>query len=97
MQEEREQLQGVCRYKQMGEKKGGFKLIARAHVSLIKKSTKGLELFYDIVVLHGMYSFKPAITRELVHTGMLSLSYLWYLTIFRVLWSLLRALFKCFT
>lgn len=49
-------------------RKGDFKFMARAHVSLIKKSSKGLELFYAIIILHGMYSFKPATTLGLVHT-----------------------------
>lgn len=52
-----------------GIRKGDFKFMARAHVSLIKKSSKGLELFYAIILLHGVYSFKPAPTLGLVHTG----------------------------
>lgn len=51
-----------------GRRKGDFKFMARALVSLIRKSSKGLELFYAIIMLHGMYSFKPATTLRLVHT-----------------------------
>lgn len=49
--------------------KRDFKFIAGAHVSLIKISSKGLELFYEIIVSHGVYCFSPDTTRRLVHTG----------------------------
>lgn len=42
--------------------KRDFKLIAGAHVSLIEISSKGLELFYDFIVLHGTYSFSTDTT-----------------------------------
>lgn len=49
-----------------GRRKGDVKFMARAHVSLIKKWSKGLELFHAIIILHGVYS---ATALGLVHTG----------------------------
>lgn len=57
--------------------KRDFKFIAGARVSLIKISSKGLELFYGIIVLHGMYCFSPDTARTLVHTGHILNGYLW--------------------
>lgn len=53
----------------MGEEKGDFTFTASAPVSFIRESTEGLELFDDITVLHGMYSFKPDTSLGLVHSG----------------------------
>lgn len=50
----------------MGEEKGDFRFIAGIHVSLIKRSNKGLELF---IILHSMYSFSPETTLGLIHTS----------------------------
>lgn len=65
LREERKQVQGLYR-KQMREEKGDFRFIAGIHVSLIKRSNKGLELF---IILHGMYSFSPETTLGLIHTS----------------------------
>lgn len=57
--------------------KRGFQFIAGARVSLIEVSRKGLELLYEIIVLHGMYCLNPDTTHRLVHTGHILNGYLW--------------------
>lgn len=52
----------------MGEERE-TKFIAGAHGSLIRTSSKGLELFYDIVVLRGVYSSSPGTALRLALTG----------------------------
>lgn len=52
----------------MGEEKRDCTFTA-AHISLIKISTKGLELFYDVTVLYSMCSFSLDTTLGLVLTG----------------------------
>lgn len=68
----------------MGEEKSDFKFIAGAHISLIKISTKGLDLLHDIIVSYGMCSFSPDTAMGLVLTGHILNKLLWYLSIFRV-------------
>lgn len=53
----------------MGEEKRDCMFTAAAHISLIKISTKGLELFYDVTVLYSMCSFSLDTTLGLVLTG----------------------------
>lgn len=53
----------------MGEEKRDCMFTAGAHISLIKISTKGFELFYEVTVLYSMCSFSPDITLGLVLTG----------------------------
>lgn len=48
----------------MGEEKRDFRFTAGIHVSLIKRSNKGFELF---VISYDMYSFNPETTLGLMH------------------------------
>lgn len=53
----------------MGEEKRDCTFTAGAHISLIKISTKGLELFYDVTVYYSLCSFSPDTVLGLVLTG----------------------------
>lgn len=74
LREEREQLQNV--FDNRWEKRD-FKFIVGTHVSLIKISSKGLELLYEITVLHSVYCFSPDTSQRLVHNGHILNGYLW--------------------